>query len=335
MELLILLIPIVIMVWKTWSELTKDQPKPVSEEERKAYERQREIHERDSERSKRAKWNEIENTIRADASALALKRRQLVYTDAYGENTEAWVREIGYYIKRRGLDEKARLYDYFDRGAALSRIEVLIEDVAKSNAPSSSLSSTVTDPCEFERLCAETLQRVGWSTQLTARTGDQGIDVIACKNGIKCVIQCKLYSKPVGNGAVQEVAAGRSFERADHAVVVSKAGYTKSARVLAQNTNVLLLDFSELPELEAKLGGTLIMPALPPVSIPSRTQQPTLRNLKKQKPPLQKIDRPVSRIDGNDVVFHCDYCGQRLVVDKKGLGAEIDCPTCAETIRVR
>jgi restriction system protein len=109
------------------------------------------------------------------------------------------------------------------------------------------------DPLEFERQCAETLQRIGWSTQLTTRTGDQGIDIIAKKKKVKVVVQCKLYAKPVGNGAVQEIAAGRSFESADYAVVVTTSGFTKSARTLAKNTQVLLLDFAELAELDSRL----------------------------------------------------------------------------------
>jgi restriction system protein len=66
-------------------------------------------------------------------------------------------------------------------------------------------------------------------------------------NGTTLVVQCKLYSSPVGNKAVQEVIAGRAFENADMAAVVSNMAFTKSARVLAQQAGVDLLHHDELP----------------------------------------------------------------------------------------
>src|SRR5260364_238896 len=59
-----------------------------------------------------------------------------------------------------------------------------------------------------------------------------------------------LYSQPVGNAAVQEVIAGKVFEQADLAVVVSNATFTKSARQLATSAGVLLLHHEQLSELE-------------------------------------------------------------------------------------
>jgi restriction system protein len=34
--------------------------------------------------------------------------------------------------------------------------------------------------------------------------------VVAERDGVRLVVQCKRYAKPVGNGAVQEVVAARS-----------------------------------------------------------------------------------------------------------------------------
>ena len=48
------------------------------------------------------------------------------------------------------------------------------------------------------------------------------------------VLQCKLYARPVGNKAVQEVAAARTFYDAGFAAVVSNADYTEAARRLAR-----------------------------------------------------------------------------------------------------
>jgi restriction system protein len=75
-------------------------------------------------------------------------------------------------------------------------------------------------------------------------------DIIAERDGKRIVVQCKFYSKPVGNKAVQEAAA-RLHERAV-AIVVSNAAYTKAARQLAGTTGVILLHHDDLDSF----GGT-------------------------------------------------------------------------------
>ncbi|MCT6856095.1 MAG: restriction endonuclease, partial [Bombella apis] len=67
--------------------------------------------------------------------------------------------------------------------------------------------------------------------------------------GIHFVVQCKLYTRPVGNKAVQEIFTARQHRHAHYAAVVSNAGYTRSARQLAHATGVHLLHHSQLTTL--------------------------------------------------------------------------------------
>lgn len=110
------------------------------------------------------------------------------------------------------------------------------------------------DPVQFEHFCADALRNDGWDARVTQASGDQGIDVIASYGNVKAVFQCKKYAQPVGNGAVQEIAAGKQFERADIAAVVSNATFTPSAKQLASTTGVHLLHYSELQGFAEKLG---------------------------------------------------------------------------------
>lgn len=103
-----------------------------------------------------------------------------------------------------------------------------------------------TTPLALEQHCAALLNEGGWKAKTTVATGDQGVDVIARKGAVTLVLQCKLYSKPVGNKAVQEIIAGRHFAGATHAAVVSNQTYTPSARALAARTGVLLLEPADL-----------------------------------------------------------------------------------------
>ena len=103
----------------------------------------------------------------------------------------------------------------------------------------------VATPRDFEAHCADVLNCLGWVASLTRASGDQGVDVIARKGNVSLAVQCKLYSGPVGNKAVQEVAAGRKHYSVDYAIVVSDAGFTASARALATTNNVLLLSTAD------------------------------------------------------------------------------------------
>lgn len=109
------------------------------------------------------------------------------------------------------------------------------------------------NPVEYELMCAEILRTLDWDIHMTPSTGDHGIDVIARKNQQSLAIQCKQYSSPVGNSAVQEVVAGRNHYGLSQSVVVTEAGYTRGARQLAATNNVLLLNSNDLEEIDSIL----------------------------------------------------------------------------------
>lgn len=104
-------------------------------------------------------------------------------------------------------------------------------------------------PLDYEKYIAVKLKELGFNARATKGSGDQGADVLADKNGVKFAIQCKKYSNPVGNKAVQEANTARDYYDCDYAVVVTDSTYTKSARSAANACNVILLHESELAKL--------------------------------------------------------------------------------------
>ncbi|WP_170360275.1 restriction endonuclease [Ruegeria arenilitoris] len=106
------------------------------------------------------------------------------------------------------------------------------------------------DGHEFERWVSESLEAFGWDATVTQGSGDQGVDVLAEKNGIKVAIQCKLYSSAVGNKAVQEAHSGKAYYGSDYAAVLSNADFTSSAKDLASVTGVMLLNHRDIPRLD-------------------------------------------------------------------------------------
>lgn len=101
--------------------------------------------------------------------------------------------------------------------------------------------SDVQTGLEYEGVVRDIFIRHGWQAEITKSSGDQGADVLARYQGVMFAVQCKFYTGDVGNKAVQEVYSAKGFYGADHALVVSSSGYTKSATELAEKLGVYLL----------------------------------------------------------------------------------------------
>ena len=150
-------------------------------------------------------------------------------------------------------------YEWYDDSVYLKESSVRFAIVAEYYEARKSFVSNFDDahdeepikvmPLDYEKIIASTLKDFGFDARTTKASGDQGADVLAQKNGISFAIQCKMYSKPVGNKAVQEANAGRDFYSCDYGVVVSNAGFTKAARQAAHACNVILLDDNQLYKL--------------------------------------------------------------------------------------
>lgn len=103
---------------------------------------------------------------------------------------------------------------------------------------------------EFERFIAELLSSLGYTdSSVTKESGDYGIDVVAMKDGIKYAIQCKNYSQPVGNKAIQEAYSGKNFYDCHVAIVVTNNYFTANAINQAKMNKVILWDRDKLKEL--------------------------------------------------------------------------------------
>ena len=186
--------------------------------------------------------------------ALGTKWLQTVRSDAYGgENYDAWFRECRYFMasavsprlsvfQRRWLNNRGNGV-CFEIIGGVARVRAA--ELSAENKPAAGIS-----PVGYEAYCAEILRKAGWSATLTKRSGDQGADVIAERGHFRVVLQCKLHSQPVGNGAVQEALAAKLFYRADAAAVVSNAAYTPSAQQLAGMAHIPLLHDSQLDQLD-------------------------------------------------------------------------------------
>ncbi len=200
------------------------------------------------------KNNAIKAILNAHKEVLLLKSQQLRSQDAYGGvDNAAWEREKKYFFEKYIFPNVPFV--------GCSEIEQIlisqeIDNFIGSLPKPKNLYSQKVEPGDgvgYEKYCAEKLKECGWGVRLTKASGDQGVDIIATKYSKKVVIQCKNHSKPVGNKAVQEVHSGMVYEKADAAVVVSRKGFTPSARRLANSTEVHLIDDSQIKQLDELL----------------------------------------------------------------------------------
>jgi restriction system protein len=196
--------------------------------------------------------------VNSHTAVLHIKRLQTVLPDDYGTVfLDKWEKEKEYYIQTRilpALRTKGLEAIYGDLAV---KIDIMIEEAAQRPIPPTldtasrfisnpEVFDARMEPIDYERHCALQLEKAGWSTRLTATTGDQGADVLANRAGKALVLQCKLYSSPVGNDAVQQVIAARQFQSADLAAVASNQSFTRSAKQLAGVSGVHLLHHEQL-----------------------------------------------------------------------------------------
>lgn len=108
---------------------------------------------------------------------------------------------------------------------------------------------------QFEAFCAGLLLRYGFEKAYTTQSsGDQGVDVIAERDGVKYAIQCKCYQTDVGNQAVQEALAGQRFYKCHVGVVLTNQYFTPAAKQLAESTEIVLWDRDKLLQMVEKSG---------------------------------------------------------------------------------
>ena len=110
------------------------------------------------------------------------------------------------------------------------------------------------DGIQFEHFIASLLERLGYNgVDVTTGSHDQGVDVLAERDGVRFAFQCKNYDSKLGNNAVQEVAAGREYYRCHVGVVVTNSYFTDSAAELAAANRVILWDRQHLAGLIEQL----------------------------------------------------------------------------------
>ncbi|WP_085442420.1 restriction endonuclease [Magnetofaba australis] len=224
------------------------------------------------------RYKKIEAIVRDNVASLHREMKVSQRTDSYGNIIDdGWSKALSYFydnvVCRDFIDPATSMsletipddvfnkiaepglwitYDH-NRNEIIEFIKLIVEDYSR-NLVSTNVDVDGLDGFEYEYYCSDRLKENGWEASVTQASADQGVDVIATYNGKRVAIQCKKYSSPVGNKAVQEVHTAKAHYDTQFAIVMSNAGYTRAAKELAQTSGVFLTHHDDIPILAQMLG---------------------------------------------------------------------------------
>lgn len=111
-------------------------------------------------------------------------------------------------------------------------------------------------PTNFERLCSELFQSLGYVAKLTPPTNDGGYDILL-NNGIeRIIVECKCYSTEhkVGRPSIQKFVGANNIVLADRMIFITTSDFSASAVSYAKEVGVELINGCKLVELLDKQG---------------------------------------------------------------------------------
>ena len=190
----------------------------------------------------------IKKEVRQNYLALSRNLRKALIKNEYGAVIQDNRRSEVYRFLSSVPIGQVGLSEEYVYGIVFDLIDRLDEENVAAKFDPSSLPE---NGYEFEHWMASSLEKFGWSTEVTSASGDQGVDLIATKGKLVVAIQAKRYSGKVGNKAVQEVFSGAKHLCIPFSAVITTVGFTPSAVSLSQSTGVKLLVVDDIPHLEA------------------------------------------------------------------------------------
>lgn len=179
--------------------------------------------------------------------------------DSSGSSSSKTIREVELMAEALENGSGASIDDINE---VIEQIELMMDVVSKATASADSALKNRTEEgnglsqldyelsrvdrmsgIEFEEWCVKLLLLYGFqNVKPTAASGDQGVDILAERNGVKYAMQCKCYSSDLGNKPIQEVYAGKTLYKCHVGVVITNRRFTSGGKAAAEATGVLLWD---------------------------------------------------------------------------------------------
>lgn len=104
------------------------------------------------------------------------------------------------------------------------------------------------NPTDFEHFIAGLFERMGYSVEPTAATGDEGVDLFLKRENKTAIVQCKRYRNNVGQPIVRDLYGTMQHNRVEEAYLVTTGTITLPAQEWARDKPIHLVDGRALVE---------------------------------------------------------------------------------------
>ena len=103
---------------------------------------------------------------------------------------------------------------------------------------------------ELEKLAEQVYKKLGYRVQHVGQTGDHGIDVLLINpNNQKEIVQCKQWSKPVGEAALRDLIRGNDARSSCTWLDLGAARFQWTRKGLGKGKPIVLVDDMEINRL--------------------------------------------------------------------------------------
>ena len=103
---------------------------------------------------------------------------------------------------------------------------------------------------ELEKLAEHVYKQLGYRVQHVGQTGDHGIDVLLINpTNQKEIVQCKQWSKPVGEATLRDLYGAMMHDRAARGWIWAPRGFSGPAKAWARGKPIVLVDDAEINRL--------------------------------------------------------------------------------------
>lgn len=111
-------------------------------------------------------------------------------------------------------------------------------------------------PTNFEGLCSELFESLGYIAKLTPPTNDGGYDILLTRGEEKTIVECKCYSigHKVGRPNIQKLVGANNVVLADKMIFITTSDFSSAAISYAEEVEVKLINGNKLMELLHKQG---------------------------------------------------------------------------------
>lgn len=107
---------------------------------------------------------------------------------------------------------------------------------------------------EFENELGTLFTLLGYSVELTPKTGDGGVDILLRKNGRLIVVQCKAHNKRIPIGVARELSASMADFHANEAIIACFEGVTKPVAEYIKDKRITVMKLADIIELQRQHG---------------------------------------------------------------------------------